>query len=152
MRFPKLRRRTWALVLIGLYLLMVNIFWPVRLLTGMFLNRISVPDDTINTLVGELQCTTLHGDYKGFHGRGITFGNSFDNVEKRFEFYKQCHPTSPDTVLYRTYTFKPYMVWEVVAYFTLADWKLPYLPPNQVQPRLNPRPASICPPKKYSPY
>lgn len=145
MQLLKLKRRTWLLVAICLYLLLVNTLGIVRLLTGMAIGAMGAPDRATNTLVGNLQYTTVHGEYTGFQERGILFSNTFEDVNNRFQLYKRCHPTSPDTMLYRTYRFEPYMFWEVGAYLTQPEWKLPYLAPDQVQSRLNPKPVNRCP-------
>ena len=147
MRLPKLKRRTWLLGTIALYLLMINGCVPVRVLTGIVVSllEIPLPQNMPQTLSGQLQYTTLHGEFTAFQETGIIFSNTFKAVDNRFQDYKRCHPTSPDTVLYRTYSFKPYMFWEVGSYLTQPWWKLPYLPANEVKPRLKPRPVRPCP-------
>ena len=144
-RLPKLKKRTWLLIVTGLYLLLVNTIWPVRILTATLLGAIGLSDRVTNTLVGNIYYSTLHGEYTGFQERGILFSNTFEDVAERFRLYKQCHPDSPDTVLYRTYRFEPYMFWEVGAFLTQPEWKLPYLPSYQLRQRLKPQPACTCP-------
>ena len=146
MRLPKLKRRTWLLGRLALYLLLLNGCVPVRTLTGIIVYSLGVPlpADMPQTLGGQLQYTTLHGEFTAFQETGIIFSNTFEAVDTRFGHYKRCHPTSPDTVLYRTYSFKPYMFWEVGSYLTQPWWKLPYLPSDEVKPRLKPRPVNRC--------
>ena len=143
-RLPKLKKRTWLLIVTGLYLLLVNTIWPARMLTAMILDWVGVPGHALIGLSGDLQYTTLHGEYTNHQETFIIFSNGWETVWSGFQNYKRCHPSSPDTVLYRTYSFKPYMFWEVGSYLTQPWWKLPYLLPEQVKPRLKLQPINTC--------
>ncbi len=97
------------------------------------------------SLWGPMEYATLHGEVRTYQDGIIVFGASWSNVLHRFKKYKECHPSSPDTTLYRLYTFKPYQFWDYLNYFIRPQWRLPYLAPDQIQPPLNPHPPSICP-------
>ncbi|GAB3895016.1 hypothetical protein GCM10028825_38310 [Spirosoma agri] len=98
------------------------------------------------SLWGPMQYSTLHGELRTYQDGVIVKGYSWPNVIHRLNGYKECRPTSPDTVLYRLYALKPYQFWDYVNYSIEPRWRLPYLDPAQIQPPLNPKPPTLCPP------
>lgn len=136
----KTPKKSWWAISIIIFILLTNLFWPVRLIPAM----LTLGKET--SLWGPMEYATLHGEVRTYQDGVIVKGNSWPNVMHTLNGYKECRPTSPDTVLYRLYALKPYQFWDYLNYFTQPQWQLPYLDPNQIQPPLNPRPPTLCPP------
>ena len=122
------------------FIVLTNVFWPVRMIPA-FLTL-----GKEKSLWGPMDYSTLHGELRTHQDGVIVKGYSWSNVVHTLNGYKRCRPTSPDTVLYRLYKLQPYQFWDYLNYFTRPQWQLPYLDPTQIQPPLNPKPPTLCPP------
>ena len=132
------RKGKWVIGTV-LFVLLTNVFAPVRFIPAMLTLGLET------SLWAPMEYSTLHGDFQIQQDGIIVKSYPWSIVSLYFNDYKACRPTSPDTVLYRLYTLKPYQFWDYLNYFIRPQWRLPYLPPDQIQPPLNPRPPSICP-------
>lgn len=89
---------------------------------------------------------TQHDDFFGYEDGGFVKGEEkdFPNVVEKYSTYKKCHPTTPDTILYRTTPMKSWQFWNWLNYFTHPRWQLPYLAPKDVLPKLKFSPPNVC--------
>ncbi|MBD2757070.1 hypothetical protein [Spirosoma validum] len=100
----------WLIQLLAGFLLIIflaNFFSPARYALGQFLGR-------NNSIFSKRQYVTKHGYFAASEGGFFLKGASetWEGVVSRFDRYKQCHPTSPDTVLYRRYQLRPWQFWD----------------------------------------
>jgi hypothetical protein len=77
-----------------------------------------------STLQGELQ--TAERPFKGC---------DYSCVEMVLEEFKQEHPESRDTILYRTFRRNPFVIWRWHDYLFHPRYKLPYLNPQHTEPK-----------------
>lgn len=69
----------------------------------------------------------------------------YATIEAHFNRYRQCHPTTADTVLYRTFRKDAWQFWNWFAFFTHPRYKLPYIDPATVPQSPRTIPPGICP-------
>jgi hypothetical protein len=93
------RKGKWVIGTV-LFVLLTNVFAPVRLIPAM----LTLGQET--SLWGPMEYATLHGEVRTYQDGIIVFGASWSDVLHSFKKYKECHPSSPDTTLYRLYTFR----------------------------------------------
>ena len=129
----------WGIVFVFVFILLSNIFLPVRWIVGFIL-----PKEKQKSIAGIWLYTTKHGEFKRGQDGLFIFSNSYERVVNDFTDYKRCHPTSPDTVLYRTFKLDPWQFWNWIDYYTNPRWKYPYLSPAEIEPKLHPSPQCIC--------
>ena len=128
---------TKLLISILAIILLTNFFFPARLILVIMLGR-------NNSIYAKHYYSTKHGYFVGADGGFFFKGDTWESVEREFNKYKGCHPTSPDTVLYRRFELKPWQFWDWLNYFYQPRWQLPYLQSTLMQsPSVEP-PKSVC--------
>jgi hypothetical protein len=142
----KIRKRMVWLIALLLFILLSNVFLPVRWLVAIIL-----PKEEAKSIEGIWLYTTRHGEFQRGQNGLLVLGNSYSRVLEGFNNYKRCHPNSPDTVLYRTYRLKIWQFWDWINYFTEPRWKHPYLDTIEINNRLNPTPYCTCPDYRQGP-
>ncbi|GAB4018979.1 hypothetical protein [Spirosoma koreense] len=89
--------------------------------------------------------TTKNGEFKmreDLSWKGLTM---YSKVEHRFNRYKQCYPTTTDTILYRTFKKNGWQFWNWLAFFIHPRYKLLYIDPDKVPVAANKLPPTVCP-------
>lgn len=118
-------------------ILLTNFFFPVRYVLGQMLGR-------GNSIFAKHYYSTKHGYFVAALGGFFLKDGTWEDIETEFKQYKHCHPTSPDTVLYRRFELKPWQFWDWLNYFYQPRWQLPYLQSTLMQsPSVEP-PKSVC--------
>ena len=97
-----------------------------------------------NTLT--FQYTTRHAEFRMREEVSWKTGErTYKEIEGHFNRYKQCHPTSADTVLYRTFKKDVWQFWNWFAFFTHPRYKIPYIDPTTIPEIPSKIPPIICP-------
>lgn len=89
--------------------------------------------------------TTRHRDFSSEEEFGWKGRRSYAQVADLLDNYRRCQPTSPDTVLYRTFRKEPGEFYNWLAFLTHPRYRLPYIdselvkdPPDRLYP-------TVCP-------
>ncbi len=121
--------------LIVIVVILTNYVFPFRVIVGMVFS-------SPNLHVDYFTYSTAHGEFRSFEEplKGPQFK---DMVNISFEYYKKCHPMSPDTILYRTFRKNAWEFWNWGLFISDDRFKLEYLSPESIKP-LPYKVKSIC--------
>ena len=75
--------------------------------------------------------STAHGEFKMWEDE--MKGPHFKDMDTIFKSFRECYPTSPDTIVYRTFKKNIWEFWNWGHFFTNERYKLPYLSPDDIK-------------------
>ncbi|WP_259016538.1 hypothetical protein [Emticicia fluvialis] len=95
-----------------------------RMLLGsvLFLPEFHIKDFNYSTAHGEFRM--WEDEMKGPHIR---------DIDIIFKSFRECYPTSPDTIVYRNFRRNIWEFWNWGNFFTHERYKLPYLSPDDIK-------------------
>lgn len=87
--------------------------------------------------------STAHGEFRMWEDE--MKGPHIKDLDIIFKSFRECYPTSPDTIVYRNFRRNIWEFWNWGHFFTHERYKLPYLSPGDIKPmKRKTRPFNNC--------